>query len=53
MCGLDKPDCFNCPYSDCIASAHDIQRQWRNGFKEDVDSFLRQELYTKKQKERE
>ena len=33
MCKLDKPDCFNCPYPDCTASAHDIQRQWKNGYK--------------------
>ena len=30
MCSFDIPDCFNCPYPDCTASSHDIQRQWKN-----------------------
>ena len=29
-CELKEPDCFNCPYDDCIASTEDIKRQWRN-----------------------
>lgn len=29
-CDMNEPDCFNCPYDDCIASTEDIKRQWRN-----------------------
>lgn len=44
-CKLDKPDCFNCPYPECYANSKDIQRQWRMGFKETTDQFLRDALY--------
>ncbi len=50
MCQMDNPDCFNCPYPDCTASAHDIQRQWKNGYKETTDQFLRDALYEYKEK---
>lgn len=51
MCELDCPDCLNCPYEDCTASVTDIRRQWRNGYKENVDQFLREELYGKEEKD--
>ena len=33
MCNDNEPDCLNCPYPDCIATAKDIQRQWRHNRK--------------------
>lgn len=47
-CKLDKPDCFNCPYPECYANSKDIQRQWRMGFKETTDEFLRDALYDRR-----
>lgn len=29
-CNMNEPDCFNCPYEDCIASMDDIKRQWKS-----------------------
>ena len=29
-CNFEKPDCFNCPYPECIATLDDIKRQWRH-----------------------
>ena len=28
-CPFKEPDCFNCPYEDCIATVKDINRQNR------------------------
>ena len=27
LCNFDHPDCFNCPYDDCIATLKDIAKQ--------------------------
>lgn len=33
-CTDPNPDCFNCPFSDCIASGRDISRQLNHSKKE-------------------
>lgn len=35
MCKEDNPDCFNCPYPDCIATQKDITRQ--NGVQRGIE----------------